>query len=420
MLSAIVASSLCAGTMIETPGVAGDLMIASSSRAVHRRRWLRSLRYATNEDSQVQRVERQEVEQDELLEQQEQPDEDGSHDAVRSHSIWRASNPGRPVFVLAQRELRPAGVAEGAQAGRRVRGDDPFVVEARREVRGGVASAAPSQRPGRHRPHLRVVVGEAAQRVVVAAIVEADRSERPKGGGPDLRAFVARPGDELGHRASRPGEANQIGHQSELGGVRLGVRDERRGDLRPEPAQGIDDSRALMPRRVRQASDERRHGLRIAEMAERIDRRGAHFLVRVVEQRHDCRRRVRNAEQPERTRGIGALPPPPCVEMLLPTAGEAKRIARLAGDVDGRAVRDADRRDQEIADERGVAGRRRAQGREPGVASVARRAHENRGDERTIPRGQRQLAPVSDLVDATPDQHVDEQEQEGHAAPQEE
>ena len=88
-----------------------------------------------------------------------------------------------------------------------------------------------------------------------------------------------------------------------------GVGDERVGDARPQLADRLDDAGPLMARGVRQRPQQRRHAARIAEVPERLDGRGADFLVRIVERGQQRPQRALGTDQAERPRRRG-LPPP--------------------------------------------------------------------------------------------------------------
>ena len=200
----------------------------------------------------------------------------------RSHSIWRARTPARPgASWRAAARARPTGRASAAPSRRaprratRRRGAGPDTARRRRGV-SGRAPARPSPAP-------RAGVAERAQHVVVGAIVEPERPERLQRRRPHLGVAWLDHASSSSAALGRAGEADQLGDDGEIVGMGAGVRDQRVRDARPELADRLDDAGALVARRVRQRAQQRRHAAGIAEMAERLDRRGAHLLVRIVE-----------------------------------------------------------------------------------------------------------------------------------------
>ena len=83
-----MASSLYAGTISEIGGVAGERTMTSRSRAVQRRRCRRSSKKAIDDEQQIQRVERHEVEEEQSLRTRRRP-ADSMRDGTRSGSHFQ-------------------------------------------------------------------------------------------------------------------------------------------------------------------------------------------------------------------------------------------------------------------------------------------------------------------------------------------
>ncbi len=112
-----------------------------------------------------------------------------------------------------------------------------------------------------------------------------------------------------------------------------GVGDERVGDARPELADRLDDAGPLVARGVRQRPEQRRHAAGIAEVAERLDRRGADLLVRIVEAGEQRPQRAVGPDQAERARAASACRHQACAvrsffqRSIRPSASAAARAA---------------------------------------------------------------------------------------------
>ena len=157
------------------------------------------------------------------------------------------------------------------------------------EVRGGVAGAGPAvQRVCGHRAHRCVGALERRDGQAGRLGVNAHVRERFEGGGADLGTRVVRPSRE--HRARPAGAADRerlrVVDQVRVVDLRqleqevLALRPERRE--RGQPAGGVQ-------RRVVQSHDDRGKRGDVAQVRQRVQRRGADVRMRIVE-RGDGRR----------------------------------------------------------------------------------------------------------------------------------
>ena len=230
-------------------------------------------------------------------------------------SIWRASSPARsardaracssnmPALPI-ERSDRAARTATGHTSSRcraRCTAASPEPVQ-------------PLQCEGGHRADRLVGALERLDRQAGRLGVDTHVGKRFEGGGADLGTRVVRPSRECRARPARAAHRERLRVVDQVRRVDLRQIEQEVLALGPERRERRQPA-GRMQRRVVQPHDDRRKRGGVAQIRQRVQRRGADVGMRIVERGDDRRRVVAELEHAQRAKRDGAAPPEPAAQV---------------------------------------------------------------------------------------------------------